>query len=69
MFDPDKLYLADDEALKVIGSYWKLAKWRYENRGPAYVRIGAKIAYRGSDILAWLDRQTIQTRESQDAAA
>ena len=68
MFEADKLYLADDPALKVIGSYWRLAKMRSEGRGPAYIKMGAKVAYRGRDILGWLDRQTVQTRESKDAA-
>ena len=39
MFDDDKLYLTDDPALKVLGSYSTLSHWRSEGRGPAYLKI------------------------------
>ena len=44
MFDDDKLYLTDDPALRVLGPYSTLAHWRSEGRGPAYVKLGTRIA-------------------------
>ena len=47
MFDDDKLYLTDDPALKVLGSYSTLSRWRSEGRGPAYLKIDSRVAYCG----------------------
>ena len=30
-----------------------LKMWRYRKKGPPYVKLGAKILYRTSDIVAW----------------
>ncbi len=60
MFDPDRLYFTNDPALLVIGSYWKLAHWRSQGKGPAYIKVGGRVAYRGSDLNAWLDARTIR---------
>ena len=60
MFDDEKLYLADDPALKVLGPYSTLAHWRSEGRGPAYVKLGKRVAYRGSALNAWIEAQTVQ---------
>ena len=59
MFDSKKLYLSNDPALKALGTYWLLATWRSEGRGPAYIKIGARVAYRGSDLNEWLEMQTV----------
>ena len=62
MFNEDTLYLANDEALKKLGSYSTLAHWRCESRGPAYVKIGFKVAYRGADLNAWIKRMRVETK-------
>lgn len=31
-----------------------LANWRYQRRGPAFVRYGRLVRYRAEDITAWL---------------
>jgi hypothetical protein len=36
-----------------------LNKWRVRHRGPRYIRLGGKIRYRRSDLLAWLEEQRI----------
>ena len=60
MYDPDKLYLADDPVLAVLGSYSTLATWRHEGRGPAFIKIsGKRVAYRGSDLNAWLEARVV----------
>jgi excisionase family DNA binding protein len=34
-----------------------LANWRYQGRGPAFVRLGGHVRYRASDVTEWIDRQ------------
>jgi predicted DNA-binding transcriptional regulator AlpA len=31
-----------------------LAKWRWNGSGPTYVKLGAKVLYRRSDVEAWI---------------
>ena len=60
-FEAGKLYdtAAVQEAIGL--TYSALAKWRHFGRGPAYVKIGSRIAYRGEDLNAWLERQRVET--------
>ena len=60
MFDPDKLYLTPDDALRTIAPASTMAHWRSEHRGPPYIKIGPKVAYRGRDLNLWLDEQTVR---------
>ena len=60
MFDDDRLYFTNDAALLVLGRPSTLAHWRSEGRGPAYLKIGSRVAYRGADLNAWLDAQTVR---------
>lgn len=60
MFDPDKLYLTDDPALLVLGRPLTLAHWRCEGRGPAYIKMNGRVAYRGSDLNEWLEARTVR---------
>ncbi len=60
MFEDDKLYLTDDPALRVLGPYSTLAHWRSEGWGPAYVKIGSRVAYAGRDLNAWLDERRVE---------
>ena len=62
MFEDNKLYLTSDPALKAIGPYSTLAHWRSEGRGPRFVKLGAKVAYRGSDLNEWLASRTVEPR-------
>lgn len=34
-------------------SEWTLSRWRKENIGPAYMRIGGRVFYAISDVEAW----------------
>ena len=65
MFDDDKLYLATDEALRQIAPASTMAHWRCERRGPPFIKIGLKVAYKGSALNEWLESQTVYP----DAAA
>ena len=60
MFDYDKLYTTTDPALLRLGRPSTLAHWRSEGRGPAYIKIGARVAYRGDAINSWLAALTVQ---------
>ena len=60
MFEAGKLYFTNDPALLVIGRPSTLAHWRSEGRGPAFIKIGRRVAYRGSDLNAWLDDRRIR---------
>ena len=64
MFCDDRLYFTDDPALLALAPYSTLAHWRSEGRGPAYVKIGARVAYSGADLNAWLASRTIQPKEA-----
>lgn len=33
-----------------------LANWRYQGRGPAYLRVGRHVRYRTQDVTAWIDQ-------------
>lgn len=60
LFDDDKLYMANDPALRVIGPYSTLAHWRSEGRGPAYIKVGARVGYSGRALNQWLSDRTIR---------
>ena len=60
MFDDDRLYFTNDPALLVLGRPSTLAHWRSGGRGPAYLKIGSRVAYRGADLNAWLDAQIVR---------
>lgn len=56
MFDPDKLYLADDEALRILATPKTMARWRREGTGPTFIQLhNGRIAYSGKDLNEWLD--------------
>jgi len=35
-----------------------LRKWRWEGKGPRFIKVGRKVAYRESDVAAFIDAQT-----------
>ena len=40
-----------------------LAHWRSEGRGPAYVKLGARVGYRGSDLNRFIEANTIRPKD------
>lgn len=48
------------EALGV--SVKTLEKWRWGRRNLPYIKLGAAVRYRGSDLEAWLDGHTVGIR-------
>jgi hypothetical protein len=37
-----------------------LVRWRFENRGPAYIRIGRGIRYRASDLEKYVSANRVE---------
>ena len=62
MFQDDKLYLTDDPALQVLGPYSTLAHWRSEGRGPAFIKLGQRVAYSDRDLNAWLTERRVEPK-------
>ena len=61
MFDEAKIYKPNDPALACIATVSTLAHWRHENRGPVFVRLGARIGYLGRDLNRWLESRAVKT--------
>jgi predicted DNA-binding transcriptional regulator AlpA len=38
-----------------------LDQWRYQGRGPAYIKVGGSVRYALADVEAWLDAQRVAT--------
>jgi len=63
---PAPLLRASDAADYLGLSKATLAKWRVYGTGPVFVKVGARVCYRISDITAWLDEHRYQhTAESE----
>ena len=60
MFSADTLYTPDDPLMRQIAPMGTLANWRSQGKGPAYVRLGKRVAYRGRDLNDWIEAQTIR---------
>lgn len=64
MFEPNRTYHLGDPELDLLGSREKLAQWRYHNRGPAWVKLGRKVMYHGSDLNAWVNAHRIDPQNT-----
>jgi len=61
----DRLLNTDETAALVRLKPQTLAVWRSHKRGgPAYVKVGSKVFYKLSDVLKWLETQTVATGEA-----
>ena len=60
MFDENRLYFTRDTALLALAPYSTLAHWRSEGRGPAFIKIGWRVGYRGADLNNWLASRTVK---------
>ena len=57
IFDDDRVYFPEDPEMRVFGSPQKLAQWAHRRFGPAWVKIGRRRAYFGSDLNTHLASQ------------
>ena len=58
-FENDRYYRTHDTDLVLIGTRGTLAQWRCRGEGPAYIRFGHRVLYRGRDLNAWLDARVV----------
>ena len=61
MFDPEKFYRTDDQALLAIARPATMARWRHEKVGPSFVKFGKIVAYKGHDLLVWIESRKVKT--------
>lgn len=57
ILDEDRIFFPEDPEMRIFGSIELLAQWRHRNRGPAFIRIGRRIGYHGTDLNAYLSAQ------------
>jgi hypothetical protein len=58
-------FVSDRVAAEIIGSTPStMRRWRYEERGPRYVKCGSTVRYRVSWLKEFLDAHTVETRDS-----
>ena len=60
MFNDETIYIAGDPALRVLAAPGTMAHWRSQGRGPAYIKLGHRVGYRGADLNAWIAAQTVK---------
>lgn len=58
----EQLYTPTQVSQTLGVSVKTLEKWRWERRNLPYVKLGAAVRYRESDLEAWLDGHTIGIR-------
>ena len=66
IYDEDRVFFPEDDEMRLLGSVEKLAQWRHRRAGPAFIRIGRRIGYHGTDLNAYLSKQRCDP--SEDAA-
>jgi hypothetical protein len=59
--EPELYYRPRDPELRQVAAIQTLAAWRHKGVGPAYTMSGARILYKGADLLAWLDANRVVT--------
>jgi predicted DNA-binding transcriptional regulator AlpA len=65
-YSPGLRLLTEKQAAHYLGvSVYLLQRWRSQNRGPQYVRVGGSngraIRYRQSALDAWIEINTVET--------
>lgn len=64
--NPDLIYLPAEAATAIRSNPRTLERWRREGSGPNFIRIGKRrVAYRGADLIAWLNAR-VRQRTAQD---
>lgn len=59
-FDPNRYYRTTDPELAVLATRGTLSQWRHKGSGPAYVRFGNRVLYRGDELNRWLDSHVVR---------
>ena len=61
IINENEYYTPRDSQMRIIGSIGTLATWRSRGHGLPYTKSGSRILYYGKDILAFLERNRIDT--------
>ena len=61
-FDDERYYATRDPDLLLLATYGTLAQWRHRGYGPAYVRFGNRVLYRGCDLNRWLEDHLVEPK-------
>jgi predicted transcriptional regulator len=60
--------LSPNDAARVLGvTEAALSRFRYEHRGPVFVRVGKLVRYREADLAAWLEANSVQPKVKEAA--
>jgi hypothetical protein len=60
----------DTIAAKIIGSKpATMRRWRFEGRGPRYLKLGGKVFYAVSDLDSYVDGRIVETCDSRKHGA
>lgn len=59
-FDDDRYYRTTDPELSLIATRGTLSQWRHRGEGPAYLRFGNRVLYRGDELNRWLDSHVVR---------
>jgi predicted DNA-binding transcriptional regulator AlpA len=65
---PSRLLTETDVARYLNVSTAAVRRWRYENRGPEYLKIGASVRYRPASVDMWLDSRVASTSGLEDCS-
>ncbi len=58
------VYVSDREVSQLLGiARQTLCNWRFQQRGPRYVKNGRLVRYAMSDILAYMEARKIGTQD------
>jgi hypothetical protein len=60
--DPERTYSPGEAAAYLRVTTATLAKWRCFDKGPAYLKVGKAISYRGRDLIAFEARCVVTPR-------
>ena len=69
MFDAEKLYQTDDPALREIAPVSTMAHWRSQGKGPAFLRLGKRVVYKGAHLNEWLETRVVRPGAPAGASA
>jgi excisionase family DNA binding protein len=61
MAEPDEFWSSDYVAELLVLTRNTLEKWRVRGEGPPFVKLGGRVRYRRSDVLAWIEENTKAT--------
>ena len=58
MAEMDEFLSSDYMAEWLLLTVNTLEKWRVRGEGPPFVKVGGRVRYRRSDVLAWIEENT-----------